>query len=301
MNANLTESVVSPESLASYRRHGFIVLRDVVPEECLQLGETLVTRWTDFNVRRWRSLGLLNHDYAEYDLWHRYAMAYRDAGWPHHRRNPNHHLIAEEMYRIMRSPTFIDVATRLIGTPEISVHGIFNARPQVRDRNWDGLLTTKWHQDGQFRFQPYGDGDADLDASKHVITLWFPLQSVDADSGCLQVFSIQETQNKLFDVYEHDYERTGTVGLSPEDSARFTPIVVPMNRGDLLVLSQRTPHAAVPMTVDRARWSVDIRYEATESPTAHGKKFGFVANSVADPSSVTPVSEWLLKRVPPNP
>jgi hypothetical protein len=293
--------VVGAEDLASYRRHGFLLLRGVVPETCLQLGLKLCERWADFNVRRWHALGLLSRDYAEYDLWHKYMHAYRDAGWPDHRRNPNHHLINEDMYAIMRSPAFIEAAMQILGTTEISVHGIFNARPQLPDRSWDGLLTAKWHQDGQFRFQDYGEGEPDLDASKHVITLWYPLQDVDESSGCLQVFSTEETGNKLFDVYRHDYERTGTVGLAPNESAKFTPIALPMKRGDLLILGQRTPHAAVPMTAQRARWSVDVRYEATAARTAHGKKFGFIANSVDDPASVTPVEEWLTKRVPPSP
>ena len=294
-------SVVRPEDLDWYGRHGYLHLRNVVPEECLRLGEIICGRWADFNVQRWQSLGLVGHDYAELDLWHRYMNAYRDAGWPHHRRNPNHHMICEEMYAIMRHPRMIELATSLLGTPELAIHGIFNARPQVPDRSWDALLTTRWHQDGQFRFQDYGEAETDLHATKHVITLWFPLQNVDLDSGCLQVLSTEQTGNQLFDNYDHDYELTGTIGLSPDEVAKYTPIAVPMERGDLLVLNQRTPHSAVPMTVDRARWSVDIRYEATEQRTAQGKKFGFIANSVENPASVTPVEEWLQKRVPPNP
>jgi hypothetical protein len=293
--------LVDEETLAHYRRHGFAIIRGAASERFFELAGRLVDAWADFNIRLWMRQGLIEADFSEEDRWHRYLHAWRAAGRPHHRRNPNHHLINETMYDLMRLPSFIEIASRVFETPELCIHGIFNARPQVPDNPEDGLLTTKWHQDGQFWFQDYGAPEPDQEAKTHVMTMWIPLQRVDENSGALQVFSTEQTANQFFPVYDHDYKRTGTVGLSPEDSARYTPIPAPMERGDVLIITQRTPHAAcAPMTVDRLRWSIDLRYEATATRTVHGRKYGFVVNSV-DPALVTPVEAWVSKREPPNP
>lgn len=296
---NNKDLLISDEDFSSFRRHGFIILRNVINPDIIRLGKAICERWANWKIEQWIKEGLLDKDYGQsYGFWEKYMMAYRDAGYPHHRRNPNYFCINEEMYMILRSPILIDIAKRLLGTAEIAVHGIFNARPQVPDRSWDSLHTTPWHQDGQFRFQDYGEGERDLDATKPVITMWFPLQDVDVTSGCLQVFSIEETQNKLFEPYRNDFERTGTVGLSPDECKKYTPIPLPMKLGDIAVFGQRTPHAAVPMMASHTRWSIDVRYEAAEARVAQGKRFGFIANSDANPSSVTSLDEWILKRSP---
>lgn len=205
------------------------------------------------------------------------------------------------MYGLFHSPFIIDIITRVLETPDVSLHGIFNLRMQAPDEQADGLMITKWHQDGQFWFLDYGGPEPDTERKTHVVTLWIPTTDVDESSGCLQVFSTEETGNKLFEVYDHDYQRTGTVGLSPEDAARYTPIAAPMKRGDVLIITQRSPHAAVPMTVDRLRWSFDARFEATEGRTVHGRKYGMILQSQSDPASVTPLEEWLKKQEKPNP
>jgi hypothetical protein len=91
------------------------------------------------------------------------------------------------------------------------------------------------------------------------------------------------------------------VRIRPESLAGYRSIPVTLERGDLLVFNQRTAHGAMTNATDHIRWSVDVRYEATATATVVGKKYGFVAQSVSDPASETPLAEWLAKRTAPSP
>jgi phytanoyl-CoA hydroxylase len=303
----VTGALVSREHLDHYARHGFAVLRGIVPRQRLDEARRIIEPWVSHFVDKWKAEGLVTRDYSELDFWNRFLAAWRDAGKPHFRRQPNRFLIRPEMYHLIRSSSFLDIAAAFIGTPELSMHGIFNARPQLPGCK-DTL--TPWHQDSQYwsprlsqplpgRFAgaklDYGD-EPDVEGKTHVMTLWFPLQPVDASSGCLQVFSKEETGDRAFEPFEYEFARTGFLGLTPADIAAHTPIRIAMEPGDALVFRQRTPHAAAPNDAGRIRWSIDIRFEATETATVVGRKWGFVAQSLRDPHSVTPLEAWLAKR-----
>ena len=107
------------------------------------------------------------------------------------------------MYEFVTHPSLLDVASDLLGTEEVSVHGIFNARPKLPDQSWS---TTPWHQDGQY----YRDS-----AGAEVISMWIPMQPVNKQNSCLQVapgtFSRELREAVMDDVYRN-------IGLSEADS-----------------------------------------------------------------------------------
>lgn len=66
-----------------------------------------------------------------------------------------------------------------------------------------------------------------------------------------------------------------------------------MNRGDLLLLSSYTPHGSQPNTSDMVRWSIDLRFQKTGTPTGRPFWPEFVLQSRADPGSVQDdFGEW---------
>ena len=201
------------------------------------------------------------------------VQVWRAAGKPKYVRSPRRDLVCPEMYRILVHPALLDVAADLLGTPEVSVHGIFNARPKLPDQIW---TRTPWHQDAQY-YRDAADG--------HVVSLWYPLQPVTEHNSCLQV-APRMHRGPLLDGH-HD-EETGFLGLSPQDRQGLQGISVAMVPGDL----QQTPHRALPNRSDAARWSLDVRYEATDRATESGKDKGFVARSPRSPAAVVPYAEW---------
>ena len=287
---------LSETELERYREDGFALLRGVIPKEVLSSSHRFIEPWVEAHVRTWQREGAIDDDFGDRDLWHRFLDAWRAAGEPNFRRLPNHYLITPAMYGFMRSPVLLGLAEELIGTSELTAHGIFNARPQL-PRN--EMTQTPWHQDSQYWSLDYGEStEGERARTTHVVTMWIPLQPVDARSGTLQVISRHETRDRLFDHERYDYERTGFLRMRAAEVATLavtSPELVP---GDVLVFDHRTPHGAAPHVLDRIRWSIDVRYEATATATVVGRKYGFVAQSRHDPSSETPLEDWLKKQAP---
>ena len=260
-----------------YRREGYLHLRAVLPPDLLNLTEHVLGRWADETIAQWLEEGRIADPRRDLDFQHRLAQVWRAAGRPKYIRSPRRDLVSREMYRILVHPALLDVAADLLGTPEVSVHGIFNARPKLPDQVW---TRTPWHQDAQY----YRDA-----ADSHVVSLWYPLQAVGEHNSCLQV-APRRHRGPLYDGH-HD-EETGFLGLSPEDRQELEGVSVEMVPGDLLCFTQKTPHRALPNRSDAVRWSLDVRYEATDRATESGRDKGFVARSPRDPAAVVPYADW---------
>ena len=268
---------VGAQQLDFYRREGYLHLRGVVPAGLLNLTQTVLGRWADETIALWLEEGRIADPRPDLDFRHRLVQVWHEAGRPKYVRSPRRDLVSPEMYRILVHPAFLDVAAALLGTPEVSVHGIFNARPKLPDQVW---TRTPWHQDAQY----YRDA-----ADSHVVSLWYPLQAVGEHNSCLQV-APRRHRGPLFDGH-HDQE-TGFLGLSPEDRQGLQGVSIEMEPGDLLCFTQKTPHRALPNRSDTVRWSLDVRYEATDRATESGRDKGFVARSPRDPAAVVSYPEW---------
>jgi phytanoyl-CoA hydroxylase len=287
-------NVVTKDQLAAYTEHGYAVVKNVLPEELLQLAQRIVEPWVEMTIDHWNSQGLLAgwDTTAVPDFKHRLLSAWETAGRPYFRRSPFRNLFREETYHLFKHPTLLALAEDLLGTPEISVHGAFNYRCGLPDTH---LTATPCHQDVQYASEEVGEDPVQAQ-HRHIVSMWFPLQRVDQSSGCLQFMSLKDTHEKLFEPYDYGKEETGFIGLSPADIERYPMADLEMDRSDLLVFNQISPHGAAKHTADHVRWSFDIRYIATSAATTRSKKYGFIAQSRLDPDSVTPCEEWLKQR-----
>ena len=196
------------------------------------------------------------------------------------------------MYKYFKNPYFLRIAEHLIGTTELSMHGVYNGRAQPPHSPW---ATPGWHQDSQFWDEDFGE-ETDKARKTHVLTLWFPLHYVDEKSGCLQVISLEQTKGQVFPHFPQDYDNTGFLGMDQDLANSFPKEQFYMNAGDALALSQINLHKASNNLANQMRYSYDIRYEATATRTTVGKKYGFIAQSLEDPDSETPMNEWVKRR-----
>ena len=249
----------------------------MLPPDLLKLTRSVLGRWAEETIAQWLEAGLIADPRRDLDFQHRLVRVWHEAGTPQYIRSPRRDLVSPEMYRILMHPALLDVAEDLLGTPEVSVHGIFNARPKLPDQVW---TRTPWHQDAQY-YRDAADG--------HVLSLWYPLQAVGEHNSCLQV-APRRHRGPLYDGH-HD-EETGFLGLSPDDRQDLQGVSVAMQPGDLLCFTQKTPHRALPNRSDTVRWSLDVRYEATDHATESGRDKGFIARSPRDPAAVVPCAEW---------
>jgi hypothetical protein len=70
-------------------------------------------------------------------------------------------------------------------------------------------------------------------------------------------------------VYRHSpHENKISLEIKKEDlPCGEAPICVPVNRGGVLLMSNKTPHASFANNSDLIRWSVDLRYQSASLPT----------------------------------
>lgn len=279
--------ILSEEQLAFYQDNRYLLVKGVVPNELLRLARKILERWVDDEIVKWYTEGLLDTTCAEIEFEKRLVVAWNLAGRPKYGRSPRRDLVSPYTYEFLKHPVFLDLAADLLGTDEVSVHGIFNARPKLPDQKW---TDTPWHQDAQY----YRDAE-----HRHVVSMWMPLQRVTEQNSCLQM-APGFYKDKLLDATLD--EESGFVGLSKEEARSLQGVSIEMDPGDIVVFDHMIPHRALPNHSDAVRWSMDIRYEATDAATESGKAQGFIARSLRDPGSVTPYREWLRKwdHIPPG-
>lgn len=272
--------VLSKPQLQQYHSEGYLLVRNAISPDTLALARTVLERWVDKTIGSWVQKGLLPSPLSELDFEHRLVKAWETAGRPKYSRSPRRDLVSPELFQFLSQPELLNLAEELLGTPEVYLHGVFNARPKLPDQKW---TDTPWHQDAQY----FRDAE-----TVHVVTMWMPLQPVTERNSCLQV-----APGLHHGVLHASYEdkESGFIGLSPEARADLNGISIEMNPGDILCFTQKTPHRALPNLSDAVRWSMDLRYEATPTATASGRKQGFVARSHEAPYSVETYEEWLKK------
>jgi len=270
-------TILSSNQRQFYQTEGYLHLRGVIPPKVLSLSQQMLARWVDQVIAGWLDQGLVNDLAADVDFQHRLARVWLTAGRPVYIRSPRRDLVSLEMYEILTNPTLLDLAGALLETEEISVHGIFNGRPKLPEQKW---TDTPWHQDAQY----YRDAE-----QIPVVSFWFPLQAVTIHNSCLEVAPRQHKGT----LHEgHTDEETGFPGLSLEARKELRGVAIEMERGDALCFTEKTPHRALPNRSEAVRWSIDVRYEATDGATPSGRRKGFVARSPRDPSIVETFEQW---------
>ena len=172
----------------------------------------------------------------------------------------------------------LDAAERFVG-PEITSAPMQHVRIKLPERLRGGHAAggpTPWHQDAA-GLLPRAD-------DTHMITVWFPLQDVRSDSGCLQVVPGSHQGG----VVRHCVRDSGpgTRGLHiPErlfEVERAVP--VPMRRGDVLIFHRFLIHSSMENHSDVSRWSVDFRLIPTGQWFGREQLPRFVARSRSCPS-----------------
>lgn len=286
-------NILTQHHLDSYGEHGYALVKNVLSEDLLLLAQRIIEPWVESTIALWKDRDLLTawNETSAPDFSQRFLSAWEAAGRPHFRRGPYRNLFKEETYQLFKHPTLLALAEGLLGTSEISLHGAFNYRAGLPNSH---LTETPYHQDCQYASDV--DEEPVQAQHKHIVAMWFPLQRVDRNSGCLQFMSLKDTHGRLFEPYDYGKEETGFIGLSPEDIEKYPMHVMEMDRSDVLVFNQLVPHGSANHSADHVRWSFDIRYIATSMANAGSKKYGFIAQSKLDPGSVTPCAEWLQQR-----
>ncbi len=79
-----------------------------------------------------------------------------------------------------------------------------------------------------------------------------------------------------------------------EEMPQAAPRTLPMDKGDVLLMDKQTPHRSTPTV----RWSMDLRYQKTGTPTGRPFHPDFVARNRSNPASeLRNYDEWCRRWV----
>ena len=176
----------------------------------------------------------------------------------------------QAIFEFLRNQNLLDIIEGILG-PEITCSPIQHVRCKLPASLWDGTDSYKapWHQDAQVHTE---------DADPHfILTVWIPLCDTDEQNGCLQVIPKGHQSSTVY--WSQGF------GISSDNLPQKNIISLPMKKGDVLLVHKLTPHASEPNQTNAIRWSLDLRYQKSGTPTGRSCYPDFIARSHQNPES----------------
>ena len=244
---------LSSEEMAHFHREGFAVVPDLFDASDLQPVIEEISAEIDERAAALVKTGVLSHDYSEFGFATRLAHISREtdqvalAIW-------NGTLSGPAFFDLIKNPRLLDVAEQLCGE-ELIASSVYRLRPKIPHYNYGAV---PWHQDSGY-FEPYCD-------KALVVTVWLPLVDATMENGCLWVLPRAHHGGVLPHTLD---EKTGAYLSIPEEElpVELQPVCVPVPKGGVLLMTNRTPHVSHENQTEQVRWSMDLRYQSASLPT----------------------------------
>ena len=178
------------------------------------------------------------------------------------------HKASLKFYKLCRTPAILDYVEDLIGPNFYQWGGQFFLKEPK-----DGSVVP-WHQDAGVTWEeadPY-----------FILTVWLPLVNSTVENGCLEIMPRVHGDG----LWEHS-SKPGIGTTIPDDlMPSAESLLLPMKKGDVLLMHKEIPHRSGRNGSDGIRWSMDLRYQATGTPTGRPFHPEFVVRSSSNPQSV---------------
>lgn len=185
-------------------------------------------------------------------------------------------------YHLMANPKILDLVESLLGG-EIFANPVYNVRPKVPKV---AAGAVPWHQD-----KSYWPGAN----ANPVITVWIALVDATLENGCLHI--IPRTHNQRVLSFHHEaYSGTGYTEIDDKHLKSPQIDALPLQAGGAILFNDRCIHMSTPNNSQEVRWSVDLRYQATDQDRMPQHGAGFLARSRLYPERVATLEDWLAER-----
>ena len=192
-------------------------------------------------------------------------------------------LRAKAAFEFLGNERLLDIVEGIVG-PEISCNPAQHLRAKLPTRLMPGPVghVAGWHQ----------DMGVVLDESDphFILTVWLPMTDATVENGCLQILPRTHGKGLL------DHVRitgTGTI-IADDEMPDVEPLVLEMEKGSLLLMHKQIPHRSTENRSSGIRWSMDLRYQKTGTPSGRPFYPDFVVRSRSDPdSALTDHGEWV--------
>lgn len=185
------------------------------------------------------------------------------------------------MFAFLRNKNLLDVVESLIG-PEITCNPIQHLRakpPASSSGTGAGFFNVPWHQDSGVTWEEADDSD--------IITCWMPLIDATVENGCMEVMP------GVWKRGYREHQAAGGTTIRPDLLPDTPPRPVPVRKGGIVFMHRCTPHRSTPNYSSDVRWSLDLRYQPSGTPTGRPFHPEFIARSRRHPKTVlTDHEEW---------
>ncbi len=273
---------LSPKQVAQFAEDGYLLLRGALTDADL---DPIIAEYEGYIGCRAEELlaaGHISSLYADEPFDRRLISICREDD-AIYRELDIMHLRGRASFEFLRNDRLLDMVESLVG-PEITCSPIQHTRaklPAGVTPSGSDPHVAPWHQDAGVTWE---------EADPHfILTVWLPLCAATPENGCLQILP-RAHRNGL--VQHHIKQGLGTV-IIDEEMPQTESLTLPMDKGDVLLMDKQTPHRSTPNNADTVRWSMDLRYQETGTPTGRPFYPDFVARSRSNPASeLRDYDEW---------
>jgi phytanoyl-CoA hydroxylase len=302
--------------IAHFKQHGFVIAKGLLREsdfdDLIGAYDALITQ----KASPLFEAGLLSSLYEDSVFHERLAALRADPRLPAERRGELTTQIdiyearLPEMFKFLFNKRLLAGVSSLLG-PELTLSPIQHIRPFTADAS--GSATgPQWHMDQAVTLE-----EADV---AEIVTAWIPFCDTFPENGCLQFVDgiasdaewrsnrdahltighhqsphvhVQDRGKQQLEVPAPFLERL----RKTQEDVRVVEAV--MEKGDVLLFNAYVPHrGGVNSSPDLVRWSMDLRFQATGTPTGRPHWPEFILQSHADPSIVQgSYDEWCSRWV----
>ena len=278
---------LSPEQVAQFAEDGYLLLRGALTDADL---DPIIAEYEEYIGLRAEELlaaGDISALYADEPFDRRLISICREDD-AIYKELDIMRLRGRASFEFLRNDRLLDLVESLVG-PEITCSPIQHTRAKLPAGLTPGGSdphVAPWHQDAGVTWE---------EADPHfILTVWLPLGAATPENGCLQILP-RAHRNGL--VQHHIKQGLGTV-IIDEEMPQTAQLTLPMDKGDVLLMDKQTPHRSTSNNADMVRWSMDLRYQQTGTPTGRPFHPDFVARSRSNPASeLRDYDEWCRRWV----
>jgi hypothetical protein len=182
-------------------------------------------------------------------------------------------------FDFLRNERLLDVAEPLVG-PEIICSPIQHIRAKLPEALRSSLQgrgdphVVPWHQDMGVTWE---------ESDPHfILTVWVAMVDATVENGCMEVLPGMLGVGLI----EHHTKAGVGTTIIPEKVPDVQPVPLPVRKGGVILMHKETPHRSIPNRTDTIRWSMDLRYQKTGTPTGRPFYPDFIVRSRSNPTSV---------------
>ena len=265
---------LTAQQVATFEEHGVLIAEGVLSAADLQPTIDAIDDFISQRAQELHAQGKIEELYEDEPFERRYARLLAQCADIGEGIDINR-MRARAVFDFLRNDHLLEAVACLVG-PEITCSPIQHLRAKAPTRLTEGqdfYHNVPWHQDSGVTWE-----EAD---QTRIVTCWIPLVNATEDRGCMQVMP---------DVFKNGHlthQAEGGTTIRPDLLPQVEPVVAEVNKGGVIFMSQFTPHHSIPNVTEwDVRWSLDVRYQRTGTPTGRPFYPDFPVQSPANPDTV---------------